>query len=286
MAKFMGFSLTSPAPEKCDPTAKNRVWGFFGDAPKTSRSNRPQSLQPRRENRPTTTKVASGRTYWPSRDPIEEEGGINLYGMVGNDAVGEIDILGKIAATLSGKELLGDNPRLGDCGDFEWKIMFIINPKNDDSGIVLQEVKFDGWYQKYDQNGFLVGDKTKIGPKTNPYHEVWDAGTLDNSGDRFAYGGNGRNSKGELTITGWARYYPNLSFSDKTGLDGEFQQIGWTDSRDSNGTWASDGQWAGAKNPGWLSAGATASGLYQHEIKIKWDCCLEWNKTEVVSKKF
>jgi hypothetical protein len=94
MAKFMGFSLTSPAPEKCDPTAKNRVWGFFGGAPETSRQNRPQSLQPRRENHPTTTKVASGRAYWPSRDPIGERGGINLYGMVGNDAVNLFDLLG------------------------------------------------------------------------------------------------------------------------------------------------------------------------------------------------
>ena len=90
----MGFSLRSPAPEKCDPTAKNRVWGFFGESPETSRQNSPQSLQPRRANRPTTTKIASGRTHWPSRDPIEERGGINLYGMVGNDAMGNVDILG------------------------------------------------------------------------------------------------------------------------------------------------------------------------------------------------
>lgn len=90
----MGFSLTSPAPEKCDPTAKNRVWGFFGEAPETSRPDRPQSLQPRREKHPTTTKVASGRTYWPSRDPIGERGGINLYGMVGNDSVNGWDYLG------------------------------------------------------------------------------------------------------------------------------------------------------------------------------------------------
>jgi RHS repeat-associated protein len=34
----------------------------------------------------------SGR--WPSRDPIEEEGGINLYGFVGNDGVNWVDILG------------------------------------------------------------------------------------------------------------------------------------------------------------------------------------------------
>ena len=31
---------------------------------------------------------------WPSRDPIEEKGGLNLYGFVGNDGVGRFDVLG------------------------------------------------------------------------------------------------------------------------------------------------------------------------------------------------
>jgi hypothetical protein len=31
---------------------------------------------------------------WPSRDPIEEQGGINLYGFVGNDGLNRIDVLG------------------------------------------------------------------------------------------------------------------------------------------------------------------------------------------------
>ena len=31
---------------------------------------------------------------WPSRDPIEEGGGVNLYGFVGNDGVDKWDILG------------------------------------------------------------------------------------------------------------------------------------------------------------------------------------------------
>jgi RHS repeat-associated protein len=31
---------------------------------------------------------------WPSRDPIEERGGVNLYGFVGNDGVNEVDLLG------------------------------------------------------------------------------------------------------------------------------------------------------------------------------------------------
>ena len=35
---------------------------------------------------------------WPSRDPIEESGGINLYGFVGNNTLGEFDILGNSLA--------------------------------------------------------------------------------------------------------------------------------------------------------------------------------------------
>ena len=31
---------------------------------------------------------------WPSRDPIEEEGGVNLYGFVGNDGIQFVDVAG------------------------------------------------------------------------------------------------------------------------------------------------------------------------------------------------
>ncbi|PAW61434.1 MAG: hypothetical protein B9S37_05675 [Verrucomicrobiia bacterium Tous-C3TDCM] len=33
---------------------------------------------------------------WINRDPIEELGGMNLYGFVGNDGVGEWDYLGNV----------------------------------------------------------------------------------------------------------------------------------------------------------------------------------------------
>jgi RHS repeat-associated protein len=42
---------------------------------------------------------------WPSRDPIEEEGGINLYGFVGNDGVNQLDILGLTERSDSGRLL-------------------------------------------------------------------------------------------------------------------------------------------------------------------------------------
>ena len=45
---------------------------------------------------------------WPSRDPIEEEGGENLYGFVGNDGVDMWDILG---LAWSEKEKIEDDAR-------------------------------------------------------------------------------------------------------------------------------------------------------------------------------
>jgi hypothetical protein len=50
---------------------------------------------PRRQKPPLIYPyVAQPVRDWPSRDPIEEEGGLNLYAMVGNDAVDFWDVLG------------------------------------------------------------------------------------------------------------------------------------------------------------------------------------------------
>jgi RHS repeat-associated protein len=45
---------------------------------------------------------------WPSRDPIEEEGGLNLYGFVGNDGVNALDLLGLYSLFSSRTNILGD----------------------------------------------------------------------------------------------------------------------------------------------------------------------------------
>jgi RHS repeat-associated protein len=48
---------------------------------------------------------------WPSRDPIEEEGGINLYGFVGNEPTDWVDILGLDAVVvIGGSSLSRDDP--------------------------------------------------------------------------------------------------------------------------------------------------------------------------------
>jgi RHS repeat-associated protein len=47
---------------------------------------------------------------WPSRDPIEEGGGVNLYGFTMNNVVGQIDILGLVIQSIQ----VGDPGKKGD----------------------------------------------------------------------------------------------------------------------------------------------------------------------------
>jgi len=90
----MAYFSTEPAPERRNVTGKNRVWDFFRLSNETHPANRRQPAQPRRKIRPTATKTVSGIPYWPSRDPIEERGGLNLYGFVGNNCENWWDYLG------------------------------------------------------------------------------------------------------------------------------------------------------------------------------------------------
>ena len=81
--------------------------GFFGRCRRTCVRRTPRkSLNSRQVARPAATKTASGVRYygfryycpatgrWLSRDPIEEPGGVNLYGAAGNDLINRSDFLG------------------------------------------------------------------------------------------------------------------------------------------------------------------------------------------------
>jgi hypothetical protein len=101
----VAYHLSEPAPAPSDIPAKNRVWEICPLSSRTRPANRRQSLQPRREIRPSATKTASGIPYWPSRDPIEEDGGINLYGFVGNNGINHTDYLGEVTVFEAIKSL-------------------------------------------------------------------------------------------------------------------------------------------------------------------------------------
>jgi len=94
------------APAKPAHGSKNRVGNFFGEEGKLRRVNRLSAQNPRLENGYAYDETASGMFYygfryydpvtgrWPSRDPIGERGGLNLYGFVENDGINRIDYLG------------------------------------------------------------------------------------------------------------------------------------------------------------------------------------------------
>jgi hypothetical protein len=102
--------LTLPTPaRKTAPSvgvgrAENRVWGFFGDGVKRTWKIDPQVVEQHLEKTTTTSRTASCVPHWPSRDPIGERGGINLYAYVDNDGVNGIDYLGLINILASGNK--------------------------------------------------------------------------------------------------------------------------------------------------------------------------------------
>ena len=90
----MACNLTKPTPGNSAMRPKNRVWGGSRNDRNLPLENRLRCPELRRKSGPTPTFFTPGIPQWPSRDPIEEEGGLNLYGFVGNSGVGTFDRFG------------------------------------------------------------------------------------------------------------------------------------------------------------------------------------------------
>jgi RHS repeat-associated protein len=94
------------APVETDTQPKNRVGNFFSGTPDCVGSDRPATRNRIGGKRSCSYDIASGVTYygfryydpvtgrWPSRDPIGEQGGLDLYGFVGNDGINGWDYVG------------------------------------------------------------------------------------------------------------------------------------------------------------------------------------------------
>jgi len=94
----MGFTTTS-APRKAHltpttPREKTAPGDFFVNANKLRQENPRQPLKTQQKTPTYSCKIVSGRPSWPSRDPIEEDGGYNLYGMILNDTLNLVDMIG------------------------------------------------------------------------------------------------------------------------------------------------------------------------------------------------
>ena len=92
--EMMAYNLTARTSGNPAMRPKNRAWGFPRNGRVYPLGCRRQRLELRPKPRPTPTFFTPGIPQWPSRDPIEENGGLNLYGFVENDGADWVDILG------------------------------------------------------------------------------------------------------------------------------------------------------------------------------------------------
>ena len=89
---FSGSAATGPKPgSKSSPPTRRRTLPNRTAHPKTPEIERFRAGVPDYQYRDYDPKA--GR--WPSRDPIGEKGGANLYAFVKNDGIGWIDYLGR-----------------------------------------------------------------------------------------------------------------------------------------------------------------------------------------------
>ncbi|MEJ6645331.1 MAG: RHS repeat-associated core domain-containing protein [Akkermansiaceae bacterium] len=110
---------------------------------------------------------------WPSRDPIGEKGGVNLYGMVGNNAVNRSDLLGNSpsrADIMSGKRCcVNDAHRDAPTSRFDSNPWALIGKMWDEGWDFGLDNAFEGGYEAKDipklpgQPGGLRGRRIDFG---------------------------------------------------------------------------------------------------------------------------
>jgi len=159
---------TTPTPQNrasraCVRGLKTRVWGFCRRPTTRAPVFGAQTTKPLRVAKAAATKTASGPSQWLSRDPLEERGGENLYGMVGNNPIAQIDYLGMAVSwslesgewVYSGKGF--PNSRLGQttfnlsvkCNGVDFVVSFQINVR------MRSISEFEMLYPGHAQEAFL-----------------------------------------------------------------------------------------------------------------------------------
>jgi RHS repeat-associated protein len=95
---------------------------------------------------------------WPSRDPIGERGGLNLYGFVGNSAITSFDYLGKAAVVVSAEEEKAEGAEQLDWKNFDEELkklniqLFELAQNltgQGKHGVFLNGVKYEGSYDDF-----------------------------------------------------------------------------------------------------------------------------------------
>ena len=197
--------------------------------------------------------IASGRSAWPSRDPKNEEGGLNLYDFVVNNSLNYIDPLGKSVAPTtptSGRSLTisvtTSGRSLSSCGAAKYVVKWNVAGSAD--GYVVQHVKVI--VNVTDCNGRAV-------VSANGYHDFTEAwqitgGGSGASGDQFTSADEGEGRKGSILAVGKVKFIENYNLSGNWGHDPEANGLPTFPSTP----------------PGWSDAGAQT-----HAMLVTFNCC-------------
>jgi hypothetical protein len=153
----------------------------------------------------------SGR--WLSRDPIGENGGINLYGMVGNNPINQWDYLGMV--TLGYTTL---RQPTAICGGGGWSIAWTVTDSFAGEGTITQDVSV-----KWDVRD-ASGKKVPVNESNNGLREHWVWRQWDNPRDPWHHSLReaGYCTKGKLTVKGKARFYEGKDAPDDATPVGPF----------------------------------------------------------------
>ena len=102
LALLSAFAVPITADAMTTPLAKSASWSRNQSASGRSGDELPASQAPIGYFEPCDYESASGRATWLTRDPIGEEGGLNLYGYVSNQPLNYTDPKGEWAEIAVG----------------------------------------------------------------------------------------------------------------------------------------------------------------------------------------
>lgn len=204
---------------------------------------------------------------WPSRDPFEESGGVNLYGFLGNNPAGKWDYLGMLTVNYN---LISK----GNCGEHYVEIEFSWSAIPERT-YTVQEVKITGKVEP-------CNSVEKITEFDEDYWEYWPrlghfGSVIDGSGSA-AFGC----SKGKIEFEGNIRVYKRCDIAYLNDNGDLACGPRRNDSSWSKGGHPSAGRLMSTTSEPWFWGDASkAFDSGSRKVTVEWDCCTEDSPSNV-----
>ena len=190
---------------------------------------------------------------WGSRDPIEERGGINLYGFVVNSPTDLVDLLGLLRLLQLTSASADDST--GYCGSFVRSYDIKVSPATPLDGAIYQSMAFT--WSIIDAAGSPVYQIDGLSsPQT--YWEAFNVDPGDVSIDSWMWRAIS-GTKGTVTITGIMAYRAGNIPSSWSAL-GSSTRHPWAGGIPSSGSLP------------WPQISAPQSNEVRHRLVLSWDC--------------